>query len=142
MTKILYSLILVTVLGTATTYAQNPPAAPAPQQPTQPPTQPPVTPTQTQPQTQPGQTNPAQTQVPGVPPAGGVANPNTVIQQSPITNVGSTGGVAPAALPDQPPPVAPNFQAASRPLPDASRVGVDVANQLPMTLEEAITLAL
>ena len=142
MTKILYSLILITVLGTAATYAQNPPAAPAPQQPTQPPTQPPVTPTQTQPQTQPGQASPTQTQVPGVPAAGGVANPNIVIQQSPITNVGATGGVAPAVLPAEPPPVAPNFQAPARPLPDATRVGVDVANQLSMTLEEAITLAL
>ena len=142
MIKILYSLILVTVLGTAATYAQNPPAAPAPQQPTQPPTQPPATQPQTQPQTQPGQTNPTQTQVPGVLPAGGVANPNTVIQQSPTTNIGATGGVAPAVLPDAPPPVAPDFKAPSRPLPDANRVGVDVTNQLPMTLEEAITLAL
>ena len=142
MIKILYSLILITVLGTAALYAQNP-TTPPPQQPTQPPTQPPVTQPQTQPQTQPGQTNqPGQQQVPAAPPAGGVANPNTVIQQSPLTNVGATGGVAPAVLPAEPPPVAPNFQAPSRPLPDASRVGVDVANQLPMTLEEAITLAL
>ncbi|PYS97924.1 MAG: hypothetical protein DMF63_17880 [Acidobacteria bacterium] len=138
MSKIFYSLIFVTVLGTAAIHAQNPPAAP----PTQPPTQPPATQPQTQPQTQPGQSTPTQTQVPGVPAAGGVTNPNPLIQQSPITNVGATGGVPPANLPDQPPPVAPNFQAAPRPLPDASRVGVDVANQLPMTLEEAITLAL
>jgi len=142
MIKILYSFILITVLGTAALYAQNP-TTPPPQQPTQPPTQPPVTQPQTQPQTQPGQTNqPGQQQVPAAPPAGGVANPNTVIQQSPLTNVGATGGVPPAVLPAEPPPVAPNFQAPSRPLPDASRVGVDVANQLPMTLEEAITLAL
>jgi HAE1 family hydrophobic/amphiphilic exporter-1 len=142
MIKILYSFILISVLGTAALYAQNP-TTPPPQQPTQPPTQPPVTQPQTQPQTQPGQTNqPGQQQVPAAPPAGGVANPNTVIQQSPLTNVGASGGVAPAVLPAEPPPVAPNFQAPSRPLPDASRVGVDVANQLPMTLEEAITLAL
>jgi len=63
-------------------------------------------------------------------------------QQTPTQNVGTTGGVAPAVLPDEPPPVAPNFRAPARPLPDANRVGVDIANQLPMTLEEAITLAL
>ena len=47
-----------------------------------------------------------------------------------------------AQLPSEPPPIAPNFQAPSRPLPSAERVGVDLANQLPLTLEEAITLAL
>jgi HAE1 family hydrophobic/amphiphilic exporter-1 len=75
-------------------------------------------------------------------PAGQTPNPNTVIQQAPGQNVGAAGGVAPAVLPDEPPPIAPNYAAPSRPLPDANRVGVDVANQLPMTLEEAITLAL
>jgi HAE1 family hydrophobic/amphiphilic exporter-1 len=74
--------------------------------------------------------------------AGQTPNPNTVIQQAPGQNVGAAGGVAPAVLPDEPPPIAPNYAAPSRPLPDANRVGVDVANQLPMTLEEAITLAL
>lgn len=63
-------------------------------------------------------------------------------QQTPGQNVGATGGVAPAVMPDEPPPVAPNFEAPIRPLPDANRVGVDIANQLPMTLEEAITMAL
>ena len=45
-------------------------------------------------------------------------------------------------LPDDPPPVAPDFQAPNRPLPSAERVGVDMMNQLPLTLEEAIEMAL
>jgi HAE1 family hydrophobic/amphiphilic exporter-1 len=38
--------------------------------------------------------------------------------------------------------VAPNFEAPVRPLPTADRVGVDVTNQLSLTLEQAIELAL
>lgn len=86
-------------------------------------------------------TNPSQTQ-PTAPAGGQISNPDTLIQQTPGQNIGTTGGVAPAVLPDEPPPVAPDFRAPSRPLPDANRVGVDVANQLPMSLEEAITMAL
>jgi HAE1 family hydrophobic/amphiphilic exporter-1 len=48
----------------------------------------------------------------------------------------------PAQLPDEVPPVAPNFQAPVRPLPTAARVGVDVTNQLPISLQDAIRLAL
>lgn len=40
------------------------------------------------------------------------------------------------------PDVAPNFRSAERALPDLGRVGVDVTNQKPMTLEDAIGLAL
>ena len=47
-----------------------------------------------------------------------------------------------AQLPDDPPPVATNFQAPLRPLPSAERVGVDTANQLSLSLEEAIEMAL
>ena len=61
--------------------------------------------------------------------------------QTPTQNVG-TSGIAPAVLPDDPPPVAPDFQAPVRPLPSAERVGVDMMNQLSLTLEEAIELAL
>jgi HAE1 family hydrophobic/amphiphilic exporter-1 len=51
--------------------------------------------------------------------------------------------IAPGAtLPSEPPPVAPNFEAPMRPLPSAERVGVDIANQLSLTLEQAIELAL
>ncbi len=57
---------------------------------------------------------------------------------SPIPTI----AVTPAVLPDEPPPVAPNFKAPSRPLPSAERVGVDNANQLSLTLEEAIEMAL
>jgi outer membrane protein TolC len=107
------------------------------QQNQQPTNQPTTNPTQQQ--TLPSQT---QTTQPGVTPSGQIANPNTVIQQTPTQNVGSTNTVAPADLPDDPPPVAPNFEAQIRPLPSAERVGVDLANQLPMTLEEAIAMAL
>lgn len=68
---------------------------------------------------------------------------NPVNTNTPATGgVGTSGGVAPAVLPDDPPPVAPDFQAPIRPLPSAERVGVDVSDQLPLTLREAITLAL
>ena len=53
------------------------------------------------------------------------------------------GAVVPAAvLPADPPPVAPNFTAPVRPMPGTERVGVDVTNQLTLTLEQAIELAL
>jgi len=140
-------LILLTAFAVA---AQTPPATPPAQPPTQP-TQQPNTPTQpptNQPQTQPPTTTPqqpnvpSQQQPPGVTPSGQISNPNTVIQQTPTQNVGTSGGVAPAVLPDDPPPVAPNFEAPIRPLPSAERVGVDIMNQLSLTLEEAIEMAL
>jgi outer membrane protein TolC len=64
------------------------------------------------------------------------------VQQTPGQNVGVSGGIAPAELPTEPPPVAPNFQAPPRPLPSAERVGVDISDQQPLTLREAIALAL
>jgi outer membrane protein TolC len=45
-------------------------------------------------------------------------------------------------LPTEPPPVAPNFEAPVRPLPSAERVGVDLANQLTLTIDQAIEMAL
>ena len=63
-------------------------------------------------------------------------------QQTPGQSVGVSTGVAPAELPADPPPIAPDFKAPPRPLPSAERVGVDVANQAPLTLREAIGLAL
>lgn len=48
----------------------------------------------------------------------------------------------PAKLPDEVPPIAPNFQAPVRPLPTAERIGVDVTNQLPISLSDAVRLAL
>ena len=47
-----------------------------------------------------------------------------------------------APLPAEPPPIAPTFEAPVRPLPSSERVGVDLANQLSLSLEEAIELAL
>jgi outer membrane protein TolC len=47
-----------------------------------------------------------------------------------------------ATLPAEPPPIAPNFEAPPRPLPSADRVGVDLTNQMSLTLEEAVELAL
>jgi HAE1 family hydrophobic/amphiphilic exporter-1 len=43
---------------------------------------------------------------------------------------------------NEPPPVAPNFEAPPRPLPSPDRVGVDLSNQLTLTMDQAIDLAL
>ncbi|HWQ34653.1 MAG TPA: TolC family protein [Blastocatellia bacterium] len=53
-----------------------------------------------------------------------------------------TPGIAPAQLPPQPPVVAPDYKAPLRPLPPAERVGVDVREHTPLSLEEAVTMAL
>jgi HAE1 family hydrophobic/amphiphilic exporter-1 len=58
------------------------------------------------------------------------------------SRVGDVSGAPPAELPPEPPPIAPNFEAPLRPLPSAERVGVDVADQLTLTLEQAVELAL
>ncbi|HYO99722.1 MAG TPA: TolC family protein, partial [Pyrinomonadaceae bacterium] len=92
-----------------------------------------------QPQTAtPAGANAPQTTTGGAPATAG----QTGTGQTPGQTVGTSGGIAPAELPADPPPVAPNFEAPSRPLPSAERVGVDVADQLPLTLNEAIALAL
>ena len=89
-----------------------------------------------------GQTpvTPAATPTPSVPVVAPTATP------APVVTPGSTPIpiriTPPADLPNEPPPVAPNFEAPVRPLPSAERVGVDVANQLSLTLEQAIELAL
>ncbi|MFN2455458.1 MAG: TolC family protein [Pyrinomonadaceae bacterium] len=76
----------------------------------------------------------------GVNQPGGAGSQTTV--QSAGQNVGVSTGIAPAALPLEPPPVAPNYQAPARPLPSAERVGVDAARQTPLALNEAIAMAL
>jgi len=48
----------------------------------------------------------------------------------------------PPSNPNDPPPVAPNFQASPRPLPSPDRVGVDLSNQLSLTIDQAIDMAL
>ncbi len=55
---------------------------------------------------------------------------------------GQTPLPLPVATPDQAPPLQPNFQAPVRPMPSAARVGVETDNQLPLTLDQAIELAL
>ncbi|MGA9996673.1 MAG: TolC family protein, partial [Pyrinomonadaceae bacterium] len=70
------------------------------------------------------------------------ANTQTGVQQTPGQNIGVSGGIAPAELPQEPPPISPNFQAPTRPLPSAERVGVNVADQLPLALNDAIRMAL
>jgi outer membrane protein TolC len=107
----------------------------------------------TSPQT-PGQTTPSTGLPTTTTPAGTAApqqgnqgtqqtgNTQTGVQQTPGQSVGTTGGIAPAELPQEPPPIAPNFQAQPRPLPSAERVGVDVSDQVPLALNDAIRLAL
>ncbi|MGA9769822.1 MAG: TolC family protein [Blastocatellia bacterium] len=111
-----------------------PPGQTGPQQPV-PPGQPPQTqaPTQQQ-QQQLQQQQPANPNIQGQPQQG--AQPGA--QQ----RVGDAGAIIPPQLPTAPPPVAPNYQAPVRPLPSAERVGVDVANQAALSLNEAIALAL
>jgi outer membrane protein TolC len=50
--------------------------------------------------------------------------------------------IAPPELPQDPPPVAPNYEAPLRPLPSADRVGVTTDQATPLTLKEAIVMAL
>ena len=149
--SIIFTILLTALMTAAQTTPQaSPPVNPPTTQPNPPQTQPQQPPPQTnQPTTTPTQTQqqpnlPTQTQTtpPGVSPTGTITNPQTVIPQTPTQSVGTTGGVAPTVLPDDPPPVAPNFEAPLRPLPSAERVGVDITNQMPMMLEEAIQMAL
>ncbi|MDT5123713.1 MAG: hypothetical protein QOC96_3195 [Acidobacteriota bacterium] len=69
-------------------------------------------------------------------------NTQSGVQLTPGQNVGVSSGVAPAELPQEPPPISPDYQAPQRPLPSAERVGVDVSDQLPLTLNDAIRMAL
>lgn len=66
------------------------------------------------------------------------------VQSAPVPagNVGVVPGLLPAELPTEPPPVAPTFAAPLRPLPSPDRVGVNVRDQLPLTLRDAIAMAL
>ncbi len=95
--------------------------------------------------------NPPQPTNPVQPPAtttsprtnsGTVAPNNNNVPQTPGQNVGDSKTVPASDLPTEPPPVAPNFVAPVRPLPSAERVGVDALNQLSLTLDDAIRMAL
>src|SRR5262249_6578545 len=87
------------------------------------------------------------TQVPPNTPGGVNTQPSTGNTQ-PVgpgaagQDVGFSPGAAPAILPQEPPPIAPHFEAPQRPLPSAERVGVDVSEQTTLSLREAIRLAL
>ena len=108
------------------------PRPPTPQTPGQ------TTPTTGSPQTAtPAGTAGPQQNVPGAPAPN---QPGT--QQTPGQNIGIAPGVAPAELPDEPPPIAPNYEAPLRPLPSAERVGVNVSDQVTLTLNDAIRMAL
>jgi outer membrane protein TolC len=88
----------------------------------------------------PSTTTPVGTQQPSAP--ANPSEPPAGTQPTAGQNIGITPGIAPAELPADPPPVAPNYEAPSRPLPSAERVGVDVSDQLPLTLNDAIRMAL
>lgn len=60
--------------------------------------------------------------------------------QTPTPTVSPTP--VPSPTPNDPMPVQPKFQSPARPMPTSERVGVSVDNQLPLTLEQAIELAL
>lgn len=62
--------------------------------------------------------------------------------QTPSQKVDTMPQVPRAESADEPPPVAPDFKAPARPLPSTERVGVDLTNQLTLTLEDAIEMAL
>lgn len=124
------------------------PGAPTQQQPPPPANNAPVQ------QPQPGQTQTQPNAPPGLAPGTvqPIAPPNSAAPGStapaqPTTpaaagqNIG-TSGIAPAELPLPPPPIEPNFEAPNRPLPSAERIGVDVTEQTPLTLNEAVALAL
>jgi outer membrane protein TolC len=133
--RILFFVVSVFVLATGAS-AQTPPTARPVPTPgiTAAPTPPTVTTAPTPapgviviPSPTPGVVTPIATPTPGI-----------TVAPTPIPLV-----VRPAAdLPNEPPPVAPNFEAPIRPLPSAERVGVDLTNQLSLSLEEAIELAL
>jgi HAE1 family hydrophobic/amphiphilic exporter-1 len=126
------ALIILWLALTAFVYGQNPQpqTLPQPQQPSRPPVS-----TATPP---PQSTTPEQQRNNQPQPS---TSPQTPIQ-TPGQNVGDSNIAPPTDLPTEPPPVAPNFEAPIRPLPSAERVGVDVMNQMPITLDEAIRLAL
>ena len=48
----------------------------------------------------------------------------------------------PTPIPDEPDPSQPTYNTPERPIPDMSRVGVEAGEELPLTLDQAIELAL
>ncbi|MCB1023255.1 MAG: TolC family protein [Acidobacteria bacterium] len=74
--------------------------------------------------------------------AAGQSRPAAAPTPTPTPSVVTPSDITPATLPDDPPPVAPNFEAPIRPLPSAERIGVDNARQLTLTLEKVVEMAL
>ncbi|HEX8068452.1 MAG TPA: TolC family protein [Pyrinomonadaceae bacterium] len=100
---------------------------PAPQGPPAPPAQ---NPNATQPSAQP--------QAPAAPQGTQIAPPDS----PPPPGRESVPAAAPQELPLSVPPVAPNYRSAPAPFPELGRVGVDMSDQRPLALREAIELAL
>lgn len=67
-----------------------------------------------------------------------VPSPTPTPTPTPVENILTQ----PATLPGDPPPVAPNFASPLRPMPSTERVGVNNADQLSLTVDDAIKLAL
>lgn len=86
-----------------------------------------------------GTAAPSNTGTPGATPgATGAAG----VPATPGQSVGISSGIAPAQLPTEPPTIAPGYEAPTRPLPSAERVGIRTSEQLPLSLNDAIRLAL
>jgi outer membrane protein TolC len=71
-----------------------------------------------------------------------VPSQSGTIPTSPNQSVGASSGIAPATLPQDPPTIAPNYEAPLRPLPSAERVGVSINDSTSLSLNDAIVLAL
>jgi outer membrane protein TolC len=92
------------------------------------------------PSSTPAGTQTPQQQQPGVRPT--QTQPPISSGTTPGSTIGAVPGASPAQLPADPPPISPNFKAPDRPLPPSDRVGVDVSNQVPLSLNQAIAMAL
>lgn len=62
--------------------------------------------------------------------------------QTPEPTVSPTPVPTPVLVPDEPLPVQPEFNKPLRPMPDGERIGVSLDNQMPLTIEQAIEMAL
>ena len=104
----------------------------------------------TQPQTPQGAPPPSIQPTPGLPGAGVPQNPSPQPGQTapiqPVPNIPPPGRESvPTPAPDQlipVPAIAPNYRAPDRPLPELGRVGVDLSQQRPLSLREALEMAL
>jgi outer membrane protein len=89
-----------------------------------------------------GGQQPAPPPAPAQPQGGAPATQIPAPQGPPPPGRESVTGPAPADVDLPVPPVATGYEAAARPLPGLERVGVDLAEQRPLTVREAIELAL